>query len=98
MVSWSTALKKASIYVGFIIIWAIIGFVIFSIGFVVGGFNVQPGPFDVPIPIMANPLAFLIFFIIGYFIILLGMMATFFKIMAEITAEEVERRLRTSSS
>jgi len=98
MVSWSTAFKKALLYVGFLIMWLIIGSVIFGVGFIVGGFEIQPGPFDTPIPTMANPLVFVVFVIIGYIVILLGTIATFFKIVAEITAEEVERRIKTSSS
>jgi len=102
MVSWGTAFKKALLYVGFLIMWLIIGCVIFGVGFIVGGFGVQEiqlGPFgSIPIPTMANPLAFLVVVIIGYIVILLGMIATFFKIVAEITAEEVERRLKRSSS
>jgi len=102
MVSWSTAFKKALLYVGFLIMWLIIGSVIFGVGFIVGGFGVQEiqlGPFgSIPTPTMVNPLAFLVVVIIGYIVILLGTIATFFKIVAEITAEEVERRIKTSSS
>ncbi|MEM2910752.1 MAG: hypothetical protein QXO01_06795 [Nitrososphaerota archaeon] len=98
MVSWGTAFKKAIMYIVFLIIWGIIGGVIIGVGFAVGGISVQPGPFGVPIPTIANPLVSVAFIIVGYVIVILGMMATFFKILAEITAEEVERRLKTSSS
>lgn len=104
MVSWSKALKKAATCIGFLIMWGIIGSILIGVGFTIGGFEIEytrlPLPIDVeiPVPTMANPLAFLAFTMIGYVIIILGITATFFKIMAEITAEEVERRLKTSSS
>ncbi|MCS7136497.1 MAG: hypothetical protein RMJ14_04825 [Nitrososphaerota archaeon] len=113
MVSWTTALKKAAVYIGLIIIWTIIGGVIFGIGLLIGGFTIKGMPLSglleqfgidipinitIPLPYMANPLAFIAFVVIGYVVVLLGMMATFFKIVAEITADEVERRLKKSSS
>ncbi|MCL7387517.1 MAG: hypothetical protein LZ161_02780 [Thaumarchaeota archaeon] len=105
MVSWGTAFKKAMLYVGFLIMWLIIGGVIFGVGFIIGGFGIQVqevqlGPFStsMPVPTMVNPLAFVIAVIISYIVVILGTIATFFKIIAEITAEEVERKLKTSSS
>ncbi|PUA34249.1 MAG: hypothetical protein B9J98_01285 [Candidatus Terraquivivens tikiterensis] len=97
MVSWSVAFKKAAAYVGFLIVWVIVGSVIIGAGFLVGGLGVKTGPFNIPVPTMANPLVAVVFIVVGYIVIFLGMMATLFKIMAEITAEEVERRLKTSA-
>ncbi len=105
MVSWGVALKKAVVYVAFLIMWGIIGSIIFAIGFLIGGFSLQsvdtppiPGIPSIPVPTIANPLAFIVFTIVSYVVVILGITATFFKIIAEIVADEVERRLRTSST
>lgn len=108
MVSWIKAIKKAMVYIGFLIVWGIIGGVIIGVGFIVGEPKIEyvrppidvgiPVDVKIPVPTMGNPLAFLLLTTIGYLITLIGMMAAFFKVIAEITADEVERRLKRSSS
>lgn len=114
MVSWGTAFKKAAVYVGFLILWSIIGGIFIGAGFMIlgvlglrmigslfGGMGLPFGyyaelpylPQVAPEPVSLVVAVILI--VIGYLIILFGTIATFFKIVAETTAEEVQRRLRS---
>ena len=93
MVSWSRAFRGALAYVVYTIIWIIVG-----VAIIIGGistFGTTYGPYGIPQP---NIGAIIIVGVIGYFIIALGATAALFKVSAEITAEEVEKRIKPSTS
>lgn len=97
-VTWVRAFRGALAYVFWMIIWALIGGAIVGVGIATGvTWTRRPlGPIEIPFPLfqwgIMAPLM-----IIGYIIVVLGVMTAFFKILAEITAEEVEKRVKTVS-
>jgi hypothetical protein len=93
MVSWKRSFRGALVYVVFSIIWVIVGAAIIIGGILAGGFT--SGPFGIPQP---NLGVIIVAAILGYIIIALGSTAVWLKITAEITAEEVEKRVKPSGS
>lgn len=91
MVSWRRAFRGALAYVIYSIIWIIVGVAIIIGGILAGGMNY--GPYGTPVP---NLGVIIVVGIVGYIIIALGATAAFFKVTAEITAEEVEKRIKPS--
>ncbi|MEM2111702.1 MAG: hypothetical protein QXX08_07480 [Candidatus Bathyarchaeia archaeon] len=93
MVSWVRALKAAGVYILYVIGWMIVGLI-----FVVAGIFSMSGAFKV---LETPPYYYfdwgsvgggIILVFIGYLIMGLGMLATFFKISSEVIAEEVRRQ------
>ncbi len=94
MVSWSRAFGAAGLYVAFLIIWTVVGGILIFAGIFTTGTLITYDPYS-GLP-RFNPAGIgigLVLLIIGYVIILLGSLATFFKIASEVIAEEVESRL-----
>jgi len=86
MVTWGRAFRAAGAYVGFSIVWIIVGGIIISVSYVplmlAAMMGKTPGAEVIPA---------IVGMIIGYVIILLGVMAAFFKILPEVVAEEVKK-------
>jgi len=95
MVTWSRVFRGALVYTLWSIIWIIIGAVIIIGGIYYGYISGTYGLFGIREP---NWGIILTAGIIGYIIISLGTIAALFKILAEITAEEVEKRVKPSVS
>jgi hypothetical protein len=95
MVTWGRAFRGALAYILWSIIWIIIGAVIIVGGIYFGYISGTYGPFGIPVPNFGIIIAAVI---IGYIIISLGAIAALFKILAEITAEEVEKRAKSRVS
>jgi len=101
MVTWGRAFKAAFVYVLFLLGWVILGGVVLSIGIAsmaagAGGlFTIDPitGQPTVNFGTLTASVGGLITAIVGYLIIILGCIATMFKIFSEIVAEEVMSRL-----
>lgn len=89
MVSWSRAFKGALVYAAWSIIWVIIGYII-----IVAGILAARGAYD-PIAAIVTVGAAVV---IGCLIATIGIATALFKISAEITAEEVERRIKASGT
>jgi len=95
MVSWGKAFKSAGLYVIFLIVWTVVGAALIAFGYITYGSLIWYDPYTKMPKI--NPAGLNIGFVltlIGSIIILLGSFATFFKIVSEIVADEVEERLR----
>jgi len=74
------------------IIWMIVGAAIIVGGILAGG--IRYGPYGIPQP---NLGVIIVVGIIGYLIMALGATAALFKVSAEITAEEVEKRIKPTT-
>jgi len=96
MVSWGKAFKSAGMYVIFLIVWGIVGAIFILLGIFTYGFLIWYDPYT-GMP-RINPAGLglgLVFTVIGLVILLLGSFATFFKVIGEIVADEVEERIRS---
>ncbi|RLG40517.1 MAG: hypothetical protein DRO05_06175 [Thermoproteota archaeon] len=94
MVSWSRAFGAAGMYVVFLIIWGVISGIFIFAGIMTAGTLIAYDPLTgLPRFNLAGAGIGLVLFLIGYVIILLGSMATLFKILSEVVAEEVQRRI-----
>jgi len=89
MVSWGRAFRGALAYVIYSIVWFIIGGAVIIGGVLAGTRTI--GPYGIP---QVDPMVLIVVLIIGYAITALGSVAALFKVMAEITAEEVEKRVK----
>ncbi|MHC1636021.1 MAG: hypothetical protein ACXQTS_05315 [Candidatus Methanospirareceae archaeon] len=85
MVTWGRAFKAAAAYVGFVILWYIVGMIVILAGAMQMAMR---SPFAGP-PGPANIAIYVICLIVGVVIIVLGSMAALFKILPEVIAEEV---------
>jgi hypothetical protein len=82
MVTWGRAFGAAAKYVGFVIVWYIVGMMVIFAG-LLPMMTMGPG---------ATPgLTTIICFIIGMVIIMLGTSAALFKILTELIVEEVKK-------
>jgi len=88
VVSWRRAFRGAIATVIWNLMWTIIGGFIILLGFTTGWKTNQYG-FPQPQYQIIIP-----FFLIGIAIIQLGFLAAVYKIASEITAEEVENRMK----
>ena len=79
MVSWRRAFRGALAILAWSIVWVVIGILVAALGLAVLAVN----PFMAVPPIIA-----------GYVIAGLGAYAALLKVLAEVTAEEVERRVK----
>jgi len=87
LVSWGRAFRGALAFAVYSVIWMIVGAAIIIGGILAGGIGY--GPYGIGMIIIVG--------IIGYLIMALGATAALFKISAEITAEEVEKRVKPAT-
>jgi len=84
MVTWARAFKAAGVFVGYSIIWDLLGGAIVTFGVVTLGLT--------PALLRPNPYQFadgIILAIIGFIILLLGNIATFFKVNTDLMSEDI---------
>lgn len=94
MVSWGRAFRAAGTYVVFLIVWGMIGGIFIFAGILTAGTLITYDPLTgMPRLNLAGAGVGIVLFLIGYIIILLGSMATLFKILSELVAEEVQKRI-----
>ncbi len=93
MVTWGRSFKAALLFLAFSIVWLLIGGAIIIVGSISGLLGiVQYVPYPPYVTINWGALGgMIIVFIIGYLIIYLGILATFFKVFAELLAEEMRK-------
>jgi hypothetical protein len=92
LVSWGRAFRAAGAYVGWSILWALVGIAIAATGYamIIGG--VTYSFFGGVSYAWGGLIGGIILVIIGYIITVLGLMAAFFKILPEVVAEELHRQ------
>jgi uncharacterized membrane protein len=84
MVSWTRAFKAAALFIGYSIIWSIIGTALIVLGIRVAGLTtltLRPNGFQFADGIIVM--------VLGFVIIILGNMATFFKVNTDIIEESI---------
>ncbi len=89
MVSWARAFKAAAIFVGYSKLWDIIGALLIVLGYGMSGLLTFTHP---------DPYQFadgIIVLIVGFVILALGNVATFFKVNTDIIADEIGERFQT---
>ncbi len=91
MVTWGRAWRASGAYFGWSLVWGLIGIIFFGAGIaaIIGS---QVNPLDIN-SYVSGIIGGIILMIIGYVIMILGAMASFFKISSEVTAEEVQRKV-----
>ena len=99
MPTWGRAFRGAAAIVLFGILWVVIGIVLFFIGVAMIGFSMFANPLGSS-PVSGVPEASgvlglvlgIILVVAGIALALLGFLASFLKVVSEMTAEEVGRR------
>lgn len=89
MVTWSRAFKAAGVYVAYSIIWDILGGAILTFGVITLGTglsapsfaSIQPNPYQLAVGIVVS--------VVGFILILLGNIATFFKVNTDIIVQDM---------
>ena len=89
MVSWARAFKAAALFVGYSILWDIIGVAFMILGFGMSGLvnlTTRPDPYQYADGVIV--------LVVGFVILMLGNVATYFKVNTDIIADELAERFQ----